>query len=101
MSRSIRKDTNSLAPGSDGAFGADSAGLVVAALKAISAICRESVGCLAINGILARLGAICPAGMRSAAAQPSHETPNPTSSRRAVSYTHLRAHETRHDLVCR
>src|SRR5450756_2560020 len=27
--------------------------------------------------------------------------PAPSSSPRTVSYTHLRAHETRHDLVCR
>src|SRR5450631_2466746 len=71
-SRSIRKDTSSLAPGSDGAFGADSAGLVVAALKAISAVCRESVGCLAIADVLARPGAICPAGM--APGRPSRPT---------------------------
>src|SRR5659263_403929 len=36
----------------------------------------------------------------------AREKPNPKSSRiktgkKAVSYTHLRAHETRHDLVCR
>src|SRR5450756_2905213 len=34
---------------------------------------------------------------------PQSETPCwlPTCSTRPVSYTHLRAHETRHDLVCR
>jgi hypothetical protein len=45
---------SSLTPGSDGLFGNDSGGLAVAALNAISAACRESVGCLAIAGILAR-----------------------------------------------
>jgi len=39
----MRKDTSSFTPGSDGLFGKDSGGLVVATLKAISAACRESV----------------------------------------------------------
>src|SRR5262249_19623111 len=46
-SRSMRRETISLAPGSDGAafgIGIGSGGLVVAALKAASAAWRESVG---------------------------------------------------------
>jgi hypothetical protein len=43
MSRSIRKETSSLAFGIVGGFGGSSAGLVVAALKAASAVSREVV----------------------------------------------------------
>src|SRR5450759_2822798 len=35
------------------------------------------------------------------AKKPMKSTPNDASMPEAVSYTHLRAHETRHDLVCR
>jgi len=43
MSRSIRKETSSLAFGIVGGFGGSSAGLVVAALNAASAVSREVV----------------------------------------------------------
>src|ERR1022692_79714 len=54
----MRNETSSLAPGSDGALGSVGAGLVVAVLKAISAICRESVVRRVIRGLLARPWAI-------------------------------------------
>src|SRR5450756_2915088 len=43
---------------------------------------------------------IVPRGLRTG--QPMRARPSHSTSRRwPVSYTHLRAHETRHDLVCR
>src|SRR5450756_2989554 len=38
--------------------------------------------------------------IQSMCAEQSYQSPV-SESRRAVSYTHLRAHETRHELVCR
>src|SRR5262245_2453340 len=48
-SRSMRSDTISFAPGTAGAFGGRSAGLVVAALNAFSAALRRSGGFLAMR----------------------------------------------------
>jgi hypothetical protein len=55
----MRKETISLVPGRDGLFGAVGAGLVVAALKAISAASRESVVRRVIADLLARPPTIC------------------------------------------
>src|SRR5450756_940985 len=41
------------------------------------------------------------AGVRSRSLCPLPTFGNSTSATKPVSYTHLRAHETRHDLVCR
>ena len=49
-------------------------------------------------GLLARDGRNMPSARSTAAVMESQRRGDPTT---AVSYTHLRAHETREDLVCR
>src|SRR5712664_4130558 len=81
MSRSIRKETSSLALGIVGRFGGISAGFVVAALNAASAASREVVVLRVLSA-----GILCP---RARASLPKHNWARPYESLRSETVTML------------